>query len=456
MAERSGARFTAGRGRRQPSFFPWRVAAAFALLGTLAAYTWFWTEGKAVGSGLFVVPLLFLFTAPALVRVSRTETRFDLAGIMALGLALRFAAAYYAFDHAADAGVYSQIGTLLANSFRTLHFNVGTTGPVPGTGGLQYIAGLVSVPVGSNEFAKFCVFTWLGYLGCVLFYRAFEKALPHADHRRYALLIFLWPSLVFWPSSLGKEAWMLLTMGVAMVGVARVFTRARGGYTLMFVGLLAGSFVRPNIGLLIVLAFALALFLSRREPTRPGSITPSVVAKVAGLLLVLLLGGYLVTRTQQLIDPGDTGAATTVATAQQTVQQRTSQGGSQFNAADPNSPTGYAKAAITVLFRPFPTESHNFTELLSAAEAVFLFGLFAVSWRRLLSLPRRLRAEPYYLLALVYLVMFVYAFAVVANFGILVRERTQLDPFVFVLLAIPAPARTRSRRSNRPGISTRS
>jgi hypothetical protein len=315
---------------------------------------------------------------------------------------------------------------------------------------------LVSVPAGSDEFAKFLVFTWLAFWGCVLFYRAFEKALPHGDHRRYALLIFLWPSLVFWPSSLGKEAWMLFTMGVAMVGVSRVFTRTRGGYTLMFVGLLAGSFVRPNLGLLVVLAFALALFLSRREPARPGTITPSSVAKIAGLILILLLGGYLVTRTQQLIDPTDTGAASTVASAQQTVQQRTSEGGSQFSAADPNSPTGYAKAAITVLFRPFPTESHNFQGLLSAAEALLLFGLTVASWRRLRGLPRRLRAEPYYALALAYVLMFIYAFAVVANFGILTRERTQLDPFLFVLLAAPAiKSTTEPVRRTRPAYRPR-
>jgi hypothetical protein len=446
MAQRFGARSAAGGGRRDLALHPWRVVAAFALLGTLAAYAWFWTDGKAVGSGLMVVPLLFLLTAPVLVRVSRTETRFDLAGIMATGLVLRFAATFYAFDNAADANVYNRIGTQLASQFRTLHFNVRTGAPVPGTGGLRYLAGLVSIPAGSNEFAKFCVFTWLAFWGCVLFYRAFEKALPDGDHRRYALLIFLWPSLVFWPSSLGKEAWMLLTMGVAMLGAARVFTRTRGGYTLMFAGLLAGSFVRPNIGLLIVLAFALALFLSRRQAARPGTITPSGVAKVAGLILVLLLGGYLVTRTQQLIDPADTGAASTVGTAQQTVQQRTAIGRSAFNAADPNSPTGYAKAAITVLFRPFPTESHGFQELVASGEALFLFGLTVASWRRLRGLLHRFRSEPYYTLAVAYLLMFAYAFAVVANFGILTRERTQLDPFLFVLLAAPAVASTARRR----------
>jgi len=417
-------------------------------------YLWFWIgESKPIGSGLLLVPLLLLLTGPALVRARRSEARFDLAGLMATGLALRFGAAYYRWDHGADARTYDLFGTQLGQSFRSLHFNASVGAPVPGTGGLRFIAGLVSIPAGSNQFAKFCVFTWLGFWGCVLLYRAFVTALPNGDHSRYAKLIFLWPSLVFWPSSIGKEAWMLLMLGVAMLGVARVLTRARGGYTLLFAGLLGGSFVRPHIALLALMAFGIALFLGRRETARPGVITPGSVAKVAGLVIVLLLGGYLVSRTQQLVDPGDTGAASSVGSALQSIQNRTSQGRSQFNPADPNNPVGYAKAAATILFRPFPTEAHGFEELLAAAEALFLFGLVLASSRRLRTLPRRLRAEPYYTLALVYVLMFIYAFATVGNFGILTRERTQLAPFVFVLLSIPASARARSRQK-RSGLAT--
>jgi hypothetical protein len=70
-----------------------------------------------------------------------------------------------------------------------------------------------------------------------------------------------------------------------------------------------------------------------------------------------------------------------------------------------------------------------------------LFGLFVTSRRRLLGLLRRLRDEPYYMVAIAYTAMFIFAFAAIANFGILTRQRVQLIPFVFVLLSAPPVAR---------------
>ncbi len=227
---------------------------------------------------------------------------------MATGLALRFGGSYYRWSHAVDANVYQKVGAELADSFRAFHFDVDTGAPVPGTGGLRYVTGLVSVPTGANNFANFLVFTWLGFFGCVMLYRAFVTALPDADHRRYALLIFLWPSLAFWPSSIGKESWMLFTLGIAMLGAARVFARRPGGYALLALGLLAGSFVRPHVALLALLAFSIGLFIGRRESAGRGEISPALIAKVVGLAVVVLLGGVLVSRTQELLDKGDTQA----------------------------------------------------------------------------------------------------------------------------------------------------
>ncbi len=90
-----------------------------------------------------------------------------------------------------------------------------------------------------------------------------------------------------------------------------------------------------------------------------------------------------------------------------------------------------------MLVRPFPFEASGTEQLLTTAEGLLLVVLCATSWRRIWGIRRRLRDQPYYATAIVFTLMFVYAFGTVANFGILARERTQLMPFVFVLLAAP-------------------
>ena len=167
--------------------------------------------------------------------------------------------------HGFDSFIYDKEGNRIADSLRHLRFDVDPLAPVPGTGGFRMIAGVVSVFTGANLTAKFLIFAWLGFLGSYLFYRAFVTALPNADHHRYALLIFLWPTLLYWPSSIGKDGWMLLTLGIASLGAARILVRRPGGYTLLVAGLLLGSFVRPHVSLMALLAFGVALLIGRRE-----------------------------------------------------------------------------------------------------------------------------------------------------------------------------------------------
>lgn len=418
--------------------FSWTTVAVLGLLACLGMYAWGWLiSTSAVGVALVEIPLLMLLTTPLFIRAARDETRFDLGGLMALGLVVRLAATYYRFTNAADGAGYHLAGVELAHSFRKLQFGVDPKGPVPGTGGMRIIAGVVEVFTNSNSFGTFLVFGWLGFLGCYLLYRAFVTALPNASHYRYALLVFLWPTLVVWPSSLGKDCWMLFTLGIAALGAARVLVRMRGGYLLLAIGLLAGSFVRPHVSLMLAIGFGIALLVGRRA-ARADAIAPAAVAKIAGLVVLVALGGYLVTKTGDLLNTSDLGTSVNVALAQNA--NRTGEGGSAFHAPDPRNPLGYVESAVTIAFRPFPFEAHNAQSLIASLEALAFLLLVLTSWRRLLTVPRRLRAEPYVTLAVVYVLIFFFAFGTIANFGILARERSMLMPFAFVLVSIPAAA----------------
>jgi hypothetical protein len=216
---------------------PWRIFGVVLLLGCIAFYAVVWAAtSKSVGVAIVEIPFIVLLTAPLLMLAARQETRFDLAGIMTTGLALRFIAAYYRFTHAADAATYHNSGIELAKGFRHFDFGVDPGSPVPGTGGMKIVAGVAEVITNSNAFGTFLLFSFLGFLGCYFLYRAFITALPDADHQRYALLIFLWPTLLFWPSSIGKDCWMLFCIGIAAIGAARVLVRRGGGYGLLILG----------------------------------------------------------------------------------------------------------------------------------------------------------------------------------------------------------------------------
>jgi hypothetical protein len=116
---------------------------------------------------------------------------------------------------------------------------------------------------------------------------------------------------------------------------------------------------------------------------------------------------------------------------------RTDTGGSSFSPPSPTSPTGFAMAVITVLFRPFPFEASNVGSLLASVEGTALGFLCLLSLPRFPWLFRNIRTRPYVVLALTYTLTFCYAFASIGNFGILTRQRTQVIPLLLVLICLP-------------------
>ena len=314
-----------------------------------------------------------------------------------------------------------------------------TQAEVPGTGTMRYISGLVHVPSNNDAFAAFLIFSWLAFLGCYLLYRAFVIAVPDGARYRYAKLLFLWPSLVLWPSSIGKESLMLLALGLAALGAARLFTRRPGGYTLSLLGLGGAYFIRPHVAMIALVALVVALIIGRGHARPTGALTPASVAKVAAVCVLLAVMSVVATRTADYLGVKSLHPSYTDVKFQET-RELTGEGGSRFFPADAASPVGYPQAAVTILFRPFPFETNRLETFLTSIEALGLALLTIVSWRRLLSVPWRLRVEPYVGFALFYLLAFFFVFSVISNFGILARERTMMLPFAFVLLSVTALA----------------
>jgi hypothetical protein len=103
---------------------------------------------------------------------------------------------------------------------------------------------------------------------------------------------------------------------------------------------------------------------------------------------------------------------------------------------------GLAILIPTILFRPFPWEAHTGFALVATVEGMLLLALVLYRWRRLVRGLATSTRNSYLTLIITYMFLFIVIFSGISNFGILVRQRVQLLPFLFMLIAYLAPRRT--------------
>ena len=407
-----------------------------------------------IWGAMLVAPALFLITLPLAMRAAEAESdpwfvRVIMIALAAklLGSVVRYWVAFSLYDGSADASMYYRTGWDIAESYRQGIFWVADGVGGAGTVFMRKLTGAILAVIGPTRVGAFLVFAWLGFWGLYFFFRAFRLAVPGGDVRRYALLVFFMPSLLFWPSSVGKEAWMILTLGIGAYGAARVLTRRHGGYVLLALGLAGAAAVRPHMSALLMAGMAAAYLLRRSSGTALAPATRVIGAAV--VLAALLLTVQEAERRFGVEGEGLAGAEQAIDDA----AQRTDQGGSEYEAARPDSVGDVPKAAFAVLFRPLPHEAHNAQALVTSLEGLFLLVLCVASWRRLATAPRHLWRSPYVALACVYSLLFILAFSSFGNFGILARQRAQVLPFFLILLALPRakPALQRLPRARLKG-----
>jgi hypothetical protein len=424
------------------------VAWFFSLLYAL-------TRASAeVWGALLLIPVLIGITIPLIQGAARRQhdPRLERLLMVALilklvGAIVRYAVAFNVYGGVADAKSYDTAGRVLAAGFRAGHLTFGH-GKISDTHFIEVVTGVVYTIIGPTQLGGFFVFSWLGFLGLFMFYRAFVLAVPHGEHRRYALMLFFVPSLLFWSSSIGKEAWMTFTLGAVAYGAARVFMRKPFGFVFLGLGLWGTEVVRPHMALLI-LGGLLPAYVLRRKPQFAHSRQSLKVLGVAALVvaIVITLGGV-----EQRFKVTDASATTAQDIFNNTADQ-TTQGGSSFTPTRVHNPIQLPAAFVTVMFRPFPNEAGTTQGVVSAFEGVFLMLLTLASLKRLRGLGKEMIKTPYVIFALIYALVFVYAFSTIGNFGILVRQRVQVYPLFFVLLALPKPVfeRKKSRARGRGG-----
>ncbi|MGB8360870.1 MAG: hypothetical protein WCE80_05675 [Acidimicrobiia bacterium] len=364
-----------------------------------------------------------------------------------------------------DAFRYHSRGVAFAGIWRTLAIPVSDAGG-QGTAFTEVVTGLVYSIYTPTMRGGFLMFAFLAFLGQLMFYAALRPWLKTKALKRYAIAVLFFPSLVFWPASIGKDALMMLFLGLATLGISRLLRRFEPmGLITAGLGLYLAAQVRPHVAIMLALAGALAFLLMRRTDRRVGGFRRIVLLVLAVVGLTFAWGAFSTDFGVSLEGSGDTADPGAFL---ESVQNQTAQGGSEVSGGIVSNPLDLPAATLKVLFRPLIYEASNLATAVSAVEGTVL--LFFIVWKipMMFRNRRMVRGNPLLLLSFFYTGGFIIAFSSILNLGILARQRVQVLPFLLALLVTLAwPAededtattghhRTRTRNGDRLQISASS
>ncbi len=387
-------------------------------------------------AGAFLVPTVLCIVTTPFIRSIELRHGSGLTNIVTAALVAKMVGAYARYlvmNHVYsgnDSGRYHQVGSAAAQDFLDGGRSFWSLFPRNyGTPFIEELNGLVALLSGRSMMASYMVFSWFGFIGLWCFVGAFRRVLPESNLRRYAILTFFLPSALFWPSSLGKEAWMLFGLGLFVSGVSRVLTSQTRGLLFVVLGTLATAVVRPHVTALLLLGLIVASVFARGN--RSSSLGP--VLTMTTIALIAAGAAFTSGQIEQNLPGGSEGFSGALETATYRSTEG-SEGGSEIEVTSPNSPLEYPRAFFTVMFRPLPFEVRSATQLFSALETTALLALIVVRRREVTNALKRILLVPYLRFAGIYTAAFAFAWSSVGNLGIISRQRVQVLPFLLVFL----------------------
>jgi hypothetical protein len=394
-----------------------------------------WATGRDLG----LVLVIALLASGVIWLGRRLTTEMDpwLPRLIALGFAAkllgataRYLALVYVFG-SGDASGYHAFAAHFASFIRDFDLasvlaSLGNRGF--GTNTTKVAISFLYTPYIPTMYGGFLEAATFSFLGQVGFYTAFRRWVPADRLKPYAILLFFLPTLLFWPSSVGKDALMIGALGLAAAGFSATLSSYRVRNIVMAgAGLTLATLVRPHVGMLLLGSVFVAMVIGR-GPKRAGS-------RGRRLLFVGVISAVLVVgapRAAQLIDVELSSDGIEDLIERQ--QTQTSQGGSLVQGSAVRSLGQMPGAAIRVLFRPLPNEASSMEMLASSLEGMALILLTLALMPRMLRRLKTSIRNPWVVVSMVYTVGFIVAFSTVLNLGILARQRAQVLPLFLALV----------------------
>lgn len=214
------------------------------------------------------------------------------------------------------------------------------------------------------------IFALLGFLGCLFLFKTLEFQ-DNYKNKLFFVLMFFYPSLVFWTSHISKESLFLFSLGGFFYSI-KTFFSTRKIRCLIFVIIFGSLMTIIKSYVLFILSFVLpGYILSKIKSSLP--VFTRYTFAIAIVFLVFVLYDFMFNE-KQLIENFVRRQNDFIHFA------RSVNAGSLLNAQflEPNILSLLAntpKALVNVLFRPFFLDAHNILAWFLSIENFFLLFL---------------------------------------------------------------------------------
>lgn len=384
---------------------------------------------------MFDFAILFLLALIACIVAAAVGQRLGgrrMSGILVLGVlarllgsTLRVEVAERVYNRVGDAYVYFAYGARYSGQLLSGDFALFSdyTGRWWGSVFIRWVTGLVMVVTGQHYRAVMFAFSMFSFVGLVLIACAYSNALQRrAD--TFTVAVALWPSLCFWPASIGKDTLMILALGLTTYGFVGRSERIR--LVPLVFGFALAACIRPHVAGALVAAAGFAEW-ARLDRRRGRGTAALLFAVVAGAAVTVYSG------LTQL-----TGGDLDLESVREQIEFRSTQtqsGGSAISIA--RGLSSIPMAFVNVLLRPFPWEAHHIFALFASLEVWTMWALVLARRREALRIVRSWRSSRLVAFAIPTVLMITLLYGVAfSNLGIIARQRVIILPFVFVLIAL--------------------
>jgi len=297
-----------------------------------------------------------------------------------------------------------------------------------GTSNIQHINHIFTYIVGNSYYSLKIMNSLIGFIGLILLYKTYEKVIKNSNleiNNKFIYFFFLFPTVLFWSSILGKDPLNLFFIGLFTYGFIHLIDEFKLKYLLMIVvSIWLVSYIRSWWS--IIMVTSIFLYYLKVNSTRSFMLF-LIIMPIFTLLAIQFLQTQGITSVDQMfLKMTDTSS-------------KLAYGGSSVGI---HVLTGFGDYLLwffpnlfTTLFRPMPWDIRNAFTLIAAIENVVLFYL---AYKYIFKNWRLIYANKYlkFYILLIFSWSLLYVIISPTNLGMAVRFKLQVLPLMLILIGV--------------------